>query len=85
MDIRDAILTLIAERDYGKSICPSEAARLAAGDAEWRPLMAAVRAEGRILAAEGLIEVTKKGKPVDPEVVKGVIRFRHKNPGEQQA
>lgn len=78
MDLRDAILSLLAERDPGKSICPSEAARRVAGPEEWRSLMTAVRTEGRALAAEGLIEVTKKGKPVDPETVKGVIRFRLK-------
>ena len=78
MDLRDAILSLLAEREPGKSICPSEAARLAAGEGEWRSLMSAVRTEGRALAGEGLIEVTKKGKPVDPETVKGVIRFRLK-------
>ena len=78
MTFREAILSLLAERAPGKSICPSEAARRAAGDEAWRSVLAAVRAEGRVLAAEGLIEVTKKGKPVDPETVKGVIRFRLK-------
>ena len=78
MTPRDAILELLAERSPGKSICPSEAARRSAGDEEWRPLMHATREAGRSLAAEGLIEVTKKGKPVDPETVKGVIRHRLK-------
>lgn len=76
MDIRQSILSLLHERGPGKSICPSEAARRAAGEDAWRPLMHAVRAAGRELAAEGHIEVTKKGKPVDPETVKGVIRYR---------
>jgi len=78
MEPRDANLSVLAERDMGKSICPSEAARRAAGSDEWRPLMHAVREAGRALAAEGLIEVTKKGKPVDPVSVKGVIRYRMK-------
>ncbi|MEM9838149.1 MAG: DUF3253 domain-containing protein [Pseudomonadota bacterium] len=78
MTPRDAILDVLNERDLGKSICPSEAARRLAGDGEWRPLMSTIRQAGRELAAEGLIEVTKKGKPVDPETVKGVIRFRFK-------
>ncbi|NNU15071.1 DUF3253 domain-containing protein [Parvularcula sp. ZS-1/3] len=80
MELRDAILDTLAKRDPGKSICPSEAARAAAGDGEWRSLMTAIRSEGRVLAAEGLIEVTKKGKVVDPETVKGVIRYRIKEP-----
>ncbi|MEM1379319.1 MAG: DUF3253 domain-containing protein [Pseudomonadota bacterium] len=78
MTPRDAILEVLGERAPGKSICPSEAARRLVSDDTWRPLMGAVRDAGRALAAEGLIEVTKKGKPVDPEVVKGVIRYRMK-------
>ncbi|MEM1409475.1 MAG: DUF3253 domain-containing protein [Pseudomonadota bacterium] len=78
MSPREAILEVLSQRDAGKSICPSEAARLAAGDDPWRPLMGTVRAAGKALAAEGIIEVTKKGKPVDPEAVKGVIRYRLK-------
>ncbi|GGY41772.1 DUF3253 domain-containing protein [Parvularcula lutaonensis] len=81
MDLKDAILSLLEEREPGKTICPSEAARRAAGEGAWRPLMKPVRQAGRELAAEGRIEVTKKGKPVDAETVKGVIRYRLKGPG----
>jgi len=78
MTPRDAILELLQERQSGKSICPSEAARRLAGDDAWRPLMTTIREAGRSLSAEGLIEVTKKGKVVDAETVKGVIRYRSK-------
>ncbi|GGC98967.1 DUF3253 domain-containing protein [Aquisalinus flavus] len=74
---RDAILTLLAQRDPGKSICPSEAAKALAPD-NWQPEMHRVREAGRALSDEGLIEVTRKGKPVDPHTVKGVIRYRLK-------
>ena len=82
MTPRDAILDVLATRAPGKSICPSEAARHLAGDEEWRPLMSSIREAGRALAAEELILVTKKGKPVDPETVKGVIRYRMKGAGD---
>lgn len=80
MELRNAILDTLARRDLGKSICPSEAARAAAEEGDWRSLLTAIRSEGRVLASEGLIEVTKKGKVVDPETVKGVIRYRLKEP-----
>ena len=71
---RDAILALVAERGAGKTICPSEAARRVDPE-NWRAQLKPVRAAGRALAAEGAIRWTKKGKTVDPETVKGVIRF----------
>jgi len=74
MTYEDAILSLVAERGAGKTICPSEAARRVDPE-DWRAHLKAVRAAGRALAAEGRIVWTKKGKPVDPETAKGVVRF----------
>jgi hypothetical protein len=74
--IREAILTLAAERGAGKSLCPSEAARRLAPEA-WRPLMARLRREAIALAREGRIEILRKGRPVDPDgAIRGVIRLR---------
>ena len=73
--LAEAILKLTAERGADKSICPSEAAR--AVDAEnWRRLMPHVRAAAVHLARTGQIEITRKGKPVDPDAFKGVYRLR---------
>ncbi len=73
------ILKLCTERGAGKSICPSEVARAAAGDpgnpAAWRPLIRAVRAAAASLQDDGRIRVLRKGKPVDIRTVKGVIRL----------
>ena len=46
--IEQAILALLAERAPGKTICPSEVARALAQDneAQWRPMMPAVRSAG---------------------------------------
>ena len=68
-----AILSLLGERGAGKSICPSEAARrLDAQD--FRAHMHAVREAGRALADRGVIEVTRKGRPVDPMVTGSVLK-----------
>jgi hypothetical protein len=71
-----AILDLLASRDPGKTICPSEAARLLGGDDGFRPLMPIVRAAASALAAEGRVEATRGGRPVDPESPGGPIRLR---------
>ncbi len=63
----------------GASICPSEVARgLAPADApdSWRSSMHAVRQAAMALQREGRIEILRKGKPVPPEEVRGVIRLR---------
>ena len=69
------ILTLLAERARGASICPSEAARRADPE-HWRTRMKDVRRAGRRLAARGTIEFTRAGRVVDPADAKGPVRFR---------
>lgn len=74
-ELRAAILSLLAARRPGASLCPSEAAR-AVDPAGWRALMPAVRAAGRALATAGRIEVVQRGVPVDPATARGAIRYR---------
>jgi hypothetical protein len=74
-EAEQAILDLLAQRDAGKTICPSEAAR-ALGDDAFRPLMPVVRDAARTLAAAGRIEVTQGGEPVDLDTARGPIRLR---------
>ena len=69
------ILRQTAARGPGKSICPSEVARALVPD-EWRRHMHAVRAAAAALAAEGRIEILRKGRPIPPEAMHGVIRLR---------
>jgi hypothetical protein len=76
LDAEQAILELLAARGPGKTICPSEAARLLGGDDGFRPLMPLVRAAAAALAAEGRVEATRAGRPVDPESPGGPIRLR---------
>ncbi len=71
---RAAILDLAQARGAGKTLCPSEAARRIDPE-NWRRHMTLVRRTAAGLADEGLIQVFRKGKPVDIREVKGVIRL----------
>ena len=72
-----AILELLAMRDRGASICPSEAARAVAPEG-WKPLMERTRRAARRLARENKLEITQGGSAVDPDRFKGPIRLRLK-------
>lgn len=74
-EARKAILELLVQRDAGKTICPSDAARKLDPDG-FRELMPTVRDAARRLAGEGRIEVTQKGELVDLDTARGPIRLR---------
>jgi hypothetical protein len=42
----------------------------------WRPLLGAVRKVAADLARQGKIEILRKGKPINPDEMRGVIRLR---------
>lgn len=69
-----AIRTLLRKRDVGKTICPSDAARVAGGGS-WREIMPLSRDVAWQLADGGWLEVVSRGKPVDPPV-SGPVRLR---------
>jgi hypothetical protein len=73
--IEDAIFALLAEREPGKTISPEEAAR-AVDNEGWRRLLPQVRATAIGLARQGRLVVTRKGRPADPDALKGVYRLR---------
>ena len=83
MDIKleQAIMRLLQSRKTGASICPSEAVRELAGDAEqqWRPLMEPARRAARRLAHQGKISIMQGEKIVDPSKFKGPIRLKLKH------
>jgi len=72
-----AILELLAARDRGATICPSEAARAVAPDS-WRSLMEHARRAARRLARDGRVEITQNGKPVNPTDFRGPVRVRRR-------
>ncbi|PWJ56329.1 hypothetical protein SAMN06264364_101305 [Quadrisphaera granulorum] len=75
---------LLDARPSSSSVCPSEAARVVAGelgmlgdDGEgWRDLMEPVRAAARRLVVAGRAQITQRGVVVDPDTAKGPIRVR---------
>lgn len=69
-DAQAATLALLAARDEGATVCPSEVARALAGgtpehdDDGWRGRMPLVHAAVDDLLAQGSIRLSWKGKPL---------------------
>jgi hypothetical protein len=73
------ILELLAERDAGMTICPSEAAKLVGGTEarrDWEGLMESARMAARKLVKSGRIVMVQNGKIVDGDTARGAIRLR---------
>ena len=73
--LEHAILDLLAARARGATICPSEAARRVAPD-DWRTLMERALSAARRLVASGALEMTQRGRAVDPSTARGPVRLR---------
>jgi hypothetical protein len=78
LELEAVILRLLGERGVGKTICPSEVARAAAGEEreDWERLMEPVREAARRLVEEGRIVITQGGRVVDGATANGAIRLR---------
>jgi hypothetical protein len=79
-----AILDLLATRGGEKTICPTDAARVLAGnpkDDSWRAKLAPIKLAAIRLARAEKIDILRKGKPIAPDAVHGVIRLRLAGPG----
>ena len=85
--LKDRLLSLLAQRAYPKTACPSEIPRSLSnselqdlGIAEWREIMPMMRELAFRLRDEGKIEVLQKGEVVGMDVagddVRGPIRVR---------
>lgn len=73
--LEQAIFELLAARDPGKTICPSEAAR-AVDPTGWRELMPEARTVSLSLAETGRVVITQGGEVVDPITLHGPWRLR---------
>ena len=73
-ELRAAIAALLDERVAGRTICPSEAARVVGG-ADWRDLMPATRETAARMAERGEVVVTQRGQEVDALQARGPIRI----------
>lgn len=75
--LEEAIFKLLAQRQSGASICPSDAARAVYPNAtQWRAAMPKVRAVAAQLADAGRLVVTQRGESVDVRTAVGPIRLR---------
>ncbi|MFJ3582877.1 DUF3253 domain-containing protein [Streptomyces sp. NPDC090127] len=76
--LEKAILELLEQRGPGRTICPSDAARAVYGgdDDGWRGLMEPARRAARRLVTAGEVEITQRGRPVEPTEARGPIRIR---------
>jgi hypothetical protein len=74
-ELEAAIIELLGRRAAGATICPSEVAKAVGGD-DWRDLMEPARAAARRLVVAGEVEITQRGRVVDPSTAKGPIRVR---------
>jgi hypothetical protein len=70
------ILRQAEARGRDGSISPMDVARALVPDDTWRRLLGPVHAAAGRLQRDGRIEILRKGKPVPPEAVRGVIRLR---------
>ena len=78
------ILAVLGDLAPGRSASPMDVARVfAAARAKpsdppdvWRRYMNAVKQQMVYLARTGRIEIIRKGRPVDPNNFKGVVRLR---------
>ena len=75
---------LLGDRARGASVCPSEVARAAEAQ-DWRKYLDEVRAVARHLARQGAIQITQRGRAIDPDAdVRGAIRLS-RGPGDSLA
>ncbi|SMQ74997.1 DUF3253 domain-containing protein [Agreia sp. VKM Ac-1783] len=77
--LEQTIIDLLEKRALTSTICPSDAAR-AVGDDDWRDLMDASRSAAARLVAQGEVEITQGGEPVDLATARGPIRIRRLRP-----
>jgi hypothetical protein len=76
--IEETIEALLSQVREGESISPNDVAK--AVDAEnWRRELPKVRAVIVGQARQGRLEMLRKGKPCDPEEVRGIYRVRRPN------
>jgi hypothetical protein len=71
--IEATVRALLRHRD-GRTICPSDVARVLGGD-QFRPLMDAVRSQVAAMVADGHVRVLQRGQEVDLASAKGPIRI----------
>jgi hypothetical protein len=75
--IEAALMTLLRSRHPGRSICPSDIARIVGGKA-WRTLLPLVRDRAVKFSEQGQLEILRGGRVVKTKLTEGVLRYRLK-------
>ncbi|MBP7704514.1 MAG: DUF3253 domain-containing protein [Caulobacter sp.] len=73
--IEDAIMDLLGKVPAGKSIDPSEVAKVLQPE-RWQRILPQVKATAVGLARQGKLVILRHGKPADPDAFKGVYRLK---------
>ena len=73
--IESALRALLRGRQPGRSICPSDVARIVGGRT-WRTLLAIVRDRAVAMAARGEVQILRRGRVVRTNPTEGVLRYR---------
>jgi len=79
--IEETIFALLGGLPAGKSIDPSQVARLIEPE-RWQRALVQVRSTAVGLARQGKVVILRHNKPADPESFKGVYRLRLPVEGE---
>ena len=73
--VEETLLALLSQVREGESISPNDVAK--AVDLEnWRRELPKVKAVAVGLARQGRIDILRKGKPADPDDLRGIYRLR---------
>lgn len=70
-----AVRALLRSRGSGRSICPSDVARIVGG-LSWRPLLPIVRDRAVLLAKRRTLDILRRGRVVVTQPTHGVLRYR---------
>ena len=70
---RDILTTLGAAA--GKTLSATEIAQRIASDQDWHQLLTPIRREAIAMALAGRLVIYRKGKPADPNDLRGVFRL----------
>jgi len=75
--IESTILALLEQQGPGRTVAPMDVARTLGSDHpdDWGRLMQPVRRAAVKLMKEGRLQITRKGRPVDPDDFRGVYRL----------
>ena len=73
--VEETLMALLSQVREGESISPNDVAKTVDPE-NWRRELPKVKAVAVGLARQGRLEVLRKGKPADPDDLRGIYRLR---------